>query len=159
MILRSALLLITAGSLPLVAQSHARCPWLATGSAVTALGGDVTVTANSENNWQGSCHFTRQVSSPARAIDIWVSKVDRHPCPSGSAKIKALGNEAVQCQLSISGQAAETIAGRVRETWFEVTMIGGAEPASKPSDARHPDDRYGATMLEQIAEQVAGNLY
>lgn len=159
MIVRCALLVIIAGCLPLMAQTQARCPWLSTGSAATALGGDVTVTASFENNWQGSCHFALALPGSTQAIDIQVSKVNADPCADRSVRIRALGNEAVQCRRSISGEPADTIAGRVRDTWFEVTMIGALETASRPSDATPSKDPSGATMLEQIAEQVAGNLY
>ena len=153
---RVALFLIVSSCLPAMAQAPVVCPWLSTGSAEVALGGDVTVTAHSEDNWHGECHFTRQTGGPAQTLDIRVSKVKSHPCPDGSAKLTALGNEAVQCSPS---ERTDTIAGRVRDAWFDVTITGvpGATRET-PSNTRRSDP-YGATMLERLAEQVAGNLY
>jgi hypothetical protein len=160
MIARIALVLIVAGCPAAMAQIPVLCPWLSTGSAATALGGDVRVTAHSENNWQGSCHFTRQTSGSTQAIDIQVTKENSHPCPGGSAKLRALGNEAVECFRSSShGEPADTIAGRVRDAWFEVTMTGVPEATREPAAKARPADPYSATALERIAEQVVGNLY
>lgn len=158
MIARIALVLIVAGCPAAMAQIPILCPWLSTGSAAAALGGDVRVTAHSENNWQGSCRFTRQTSGSTPAIDIQVSKENSHPCPGGSAKLRALGNEAVECSSS-HGEHAYTIAGRVRDAWFEVTMTGVPEATREPAANARPADPYGATALERIAEQVVGNLY
>jgi hypothetical protein len=160
MIARLALLSIMAFGSVAMAQQPALCPWLSTGSAATALGGDVVVTAHSENNWQGSCRFTRQTSGSTQAIDIQVSKENSHPCPGGSTRLKALGNEAVEClRLTSAGEHADTLAGRVRDAWFEVTMTGVTEATREPPVNAHPADPYSATMLERIAEQVVGNLY
>lgn len=143
-----------------VAQTQANCPWLATGSAVTALGGDVTVSAHSENNWEGECHFERSTSAGRRAIDIRVSKANFHPCPDGSAKLKALGNEAAQCRRGTADAGhADTIAGRVRDAWFEVAILGVRAADREPPKEEAPHDVYGASLLEQLAEQVAGNLF
>lgn len=155
-----ALFLIVVGCLAARAQTSANCPWLSTGSAATALGGDVTVTAHSENNWQGECHFKRQVAGASQAIDIQVGKTNLHPCPEGSNKLKALGNEAVQCLRSTSGGVhVETIAGRVREAWFEITMTGVPRDTREPPANVRSADPYGASVLERLAEQVAGSLY
>jgi hypothetical protein len=140
------------------AQTPTVCPWLSAGSAATALGTDVTVTAHSENNWQGECHFKPQAAGATQAIDIHVSKVNSNPCPEGSTRLKALGNEAVQCSRSTLHDAhADTIAGRVRDAWFEVTVTGVPEVAQ--AAPKRSADPYGGSMLERLAEQVAGNLY
>jgi hypothetical protein len=157
---RFFLLLITVCCPAAFAQALVTCPWLSTGTAATALGGDVTVTAHSENNWQGECHFKPQAAGAMQEIDIHVSKVESHPCPEGSARVKALGNEAVQCSRSTLHDAhADTIAGRVRDAWFEITMTNIPAATSEPSGITHPADPYGASLLLRLAEQVAGNLY
>lgn len=153
---RIALFLIIFNCAYAIAQAPVVCPWLSTGSAETALGGSVTVTAQSENNWHGECHFARQTAGSSQAIDVRVSKVEFHPCPDGSTRLTALGNEAWQCP---SGDHADTIAGRVRDAWFMVTMTGVPEAAREPQSKALPADSYGASMLERLAEQVAGNLY
>ena len=152
------LLLIVMAAPAATAQTQAVCPSLSTGSAVTAFGGDPTVTAHSENNWQGECHFTRQAARTTQAIDIRVSKVDLHPCPQGSTRLKALGNEAVQCPHSTL-RDVHTIAGRVRDAWFQVTITNVPEATDEPPGITHPADQYGASLLERLAEQVVGNLY
>ena len=135
------------------------CPWLSTGSARTALGGDVTVTAHSQSNWEGSCRFARQAAGVTQAIDIQVSKVNSHPCPDGGMKLKALGNEAVRCLGSTSsGQRAEIIAGRVRDAYFVITATGLSQSEYAPP-MEHSADTYGASLIERLAEQVVGNLY
>lgn len=157
---RFALLLIIIGSPAAMAQTPTRCPWLSTGSAATVLGGDVAVTAHSENNWEGACRFTRLTGDAAQAIDIRVSKVNSRPCPDGSSKLKALGNEAVECtHLPVHGVPSDTIAGRVRDAWFEVTVTGIPGAAREAPSNTRSSDAFGASILEQLAEQVAGNLY
>lgn len=142
------------------AQASPLCPWFTTGSAETVLGAPVTVLVQSENNWQGSCHFARQTGGPTPAIDIQISKVKMHPCPEGSAKIKALGNEAVQCiRPGSSGAQMNTIAGRARDAYFEITMTGVPDATREEPVSARPADPYSATLLERIAEQVVGNLY
>jgi hypothetical protein len=154
------LFLVIVGCSVATAQTPAVCPWLATGSAETALGGSVTVVAQSESNWQGSCHFARETAGSKQTIDIQITKVKIRPCPDGSAKLKALGNEAVQCaRPGLSGGQAETVAGRVRDAYFEITMTGVADATRQQPPTAHPVDPYGATLLEQVAEQVVGNLY
>jgi hypothetical protein len=138
-------------------QSLPTCPWLATGSAATVLGGDVTLTAHAENNWQGACRFERQGAGGKRSIDIRVSKVNAHPCPADSAKIPALGNEAAQCRRVMEdGDHAATIAGRVRDAFFEVN-ISGVPDATRQLPASADPNR--SSLLERVAEQVAGSLF
>jgi hypothetical protein len=140
-------------------QEQSLCPWLSAGSAKAALGGEVTVTAHSENNWEGTCRFTRQTAGVSQEIDIQVSRTTSNPCPGGSTKLKALGNEAVQCQRSMSsGEYADIIAGRVRDAYFVITASGLPQAENAPT-VEHPADRYGASLLERLAEQVAGTLY
>lgn len=136
------------------------CPWFTSGSAVRILGGEVTVTAHSENNWEGSCRLVRGVGDSAQTIEITVSKTKTEPCPAGSVQLKALGNEAVQCRRPEQQiRLAYTIAGRVRDAYFAVTMTNVPQAVQEaPADAR-PSDNFSASILERVAEQVAGNLY
>jgi hypothetical protein len=157
---RSALFLVIVSCSVATAQTPALCPWLSTGSAETALGGDVKLTAKSESNWQGSCHFARTSGGSTQMIDIQISKVKMHPCPEGSAKVVALGNEAVQCiRPGLSGVPMNTIAGRMRDAYFEITMTGVPDAVREEPASARPTDPYGATLIERIAEQVVGNLY
>ena len=157
---RSALFLVIVSCSVATAQTPALCPWLSTGSAETALGGGVKLNAQSENNWQGSCHFAHTAGGSTQSIDIQISKVNTHPCPDGSAKIKALGNEAVQCvRPGPSRGQMNTIAGRMRDAYFEITMTDVPYATREEPASSRPVDPYSATLLERIAEQVVGNLY
>jgi hypothetical protein len=141
-------------------QTPTLCPWASVGTAERLLGGEVSLSAHVEANGTGSCSFTRKDGDGASAIEILVSGTDTRPCPQDSVKLKALGNEAVQCRLSTSAsQKSDRIAGRIRRVFFVVTLTnipGATNP--EPSDPRLAD-AYAASPLERLAEQVVGNLY
>jgi len=163
MIARLILILILAPAAAAMAQAGAVCPWFTAGSAAKVLGGDVSLTAHltaqPNGSWEGDCRFVRGSGASAPAIAILIGEVDTHPCPPASAKLKALGNEAMQCHQTIQGEQADTIAGRMRDLYFVVTMIDVPEATrDKPADARLASP-YGASALERVAEQVVGNLY
>lgn len=65
-----------------------------------------------------------------------------------------IGNEAFRCRISgTHGATSEMLSGRVRESWFTVILsVRGQKHAAGSPDA--PED-----ALEQIGEQVAGNLF
>lgn len=160
MIVRIALLLVIAPASAAFAQTTTACPWFTSGSAARVLGGEVTVTARATGNWEGSCHFSRTAPDAQQAIDIMVGKVNTHPCSGGGAKINSLGNDAVQCQrMTGQAQPEATIAGRIRDTYFVVSIVNVPEAGREPLAIARPSDPYGASMLEVVAEQVAGNLY
>lgn len=142
------------------AQTALPCPWLTTGSAAKILGGDVTMMVRASGNWEGSCRFTRQTGEAMEALEILVGKADTHSCPEGSPKLKAIGNEAVQCRRSIApSQETDTIAGRVRNVYFVVALTNVAGAILGQSGDARPADPYGASPIERLAEQVSGNLY
>jgi hypothetical protein len=142
------------------ARAQTVCPWFTAGSAESVLGGEVRVTANSEGNWQGSCRFTRQAQSALQSIEIEIGKANPHACPEGSTKIKALGNESVQCRRASShGDASYVVTGRVRDAYFVVTMTGVPDANEDPAADPRISDAYGASKIERVAEQVAGNLF
>jgi hypothetical protein len=153
-------LLMFSSALTAVSQVPMVCPWFTTGSAAMALGGDVTIVAHASGNWDGSCKFEHRSDKITQTIEILVSKTDRHPCPPRSTSLKALGNEAVQCALTNpKGQESDTVAGRVRDAYFVVTMTNVSGAIREPSTQVRPSDPFGACPLELIAEQVAGNLF
>jgi hypothetical protein len=118
------------------------------------------MTVRASGNWEGSCRFTRQTGEAMGALEILVGKADTHSCPEGSPKLKAIGNEAVQCRRSIApGQETDTIAGRVRNVYFVVALTNAAGAILDQSGEARPADPYGASPLERLAEQVSGNLY
>lgn len=133
--------------------SQAVCPWLTQGSAASALGGDVSVTVNVANTGEGSCRFLRQ-QTPLRSLEILVSKTSGTKCPDNSPRLTGIGNEAQRCRLREShGEMTEMVSSRVRELFFTVTLSTQGQKVSVNSSDRSGD------ALEQIAEQVAGNLY
>lgn len=141
-------------------QAVTACPWLTSGTAANLLGGDVTVAARVEGPFAGSCSFTRRSGESSPSIEILVGPADTHPCPQGSARLKAIGNEAVQCRRAPSpSQQSDIIAGRIRNVYFVVTLtdVPGAT-TQEPADPRLAD-AYGASALERVAEQAVGNLY
>ncbi|HUN85964.1 MAG TPA: hypothetical protein VMU48_16415 [Terracidiphilus sp.] len=142
------------------AQTQTSCPWFTAGSAAKVLGGDVTIMAHSTGNWEGSCLFTRKTDSSLQDIEILIGKVKSDPCPVGSPRVIALGNEAMQCQrMTAAAQPEITIAGRIKDVYFVISMVNPSPaPGESPAGARHPDSG-GASLIEQVAEQVVGNLY
>lgn len=153
-------LFIVAASSAAFGQAMTNCPWLTSGTAATLLGGEVTVVAQVEGTFAGSCRFTRQSGDPSGSIEILVGPKDTQPCPQDSTKLKALGNEAVQCRRTVqAAQQSDIIAGRIRDVYFAVTMTSVAGATKQQPDDPRLADAYGASALERVAEQVVGNLY
>jgi hypothetical protein len=160
MLARLVLFSMIAAAQATMAESPAVCPWLATGTATRLLGEPIVISAHSESNWEGGCRFVRESAGKMKAIEIQVSKVNPHACPDNSTKLNALGNEAVQCRHSTKkDEETDLIAGRVRDAYFVVTMTNLPLAVREPAGSTHPADLYGASGLEQIAEQVAGSLF
>ena len=130
------------------AKSSARCPWLTEGSAASALGGEVTVAVSIASPSQGSCSFVHQ-SAPAGQLTVLVGPGSIPACPQGSEKVIGIGTRASRCRVSISGvEATEMISGAVRETSVAVILGRGKRIPPGKRD-----------FLEELAEQVAGNLF
>lgn len=147
-------LLLTAATA--VAQSGTRCAWLTLGSAEAVLGTPVSVNAKADSNWAGECHFARETS----AIHIYVGKTIPQMCPKGSTALTGMGNEAWQCTLTgMHGEPMETITGRVRETWFEVSVVGVKDVTRMQDPKERYKEPFPASLLQRLAELVAGNLY
>lgn len=158
--MRFGLLLSVLSTAVCAAQTPVVCPWLATGSASSVLGGPVELSAHIESNFQGTCRFVRASTGEQQSLEIVVGKADTHACPQGSAKLIALGNEAVQCRsTNAQGQPLDRIAGRLRDVYFVVSIGNVSDAATIPSEPKHLPDPYRASLLERLAEQVIGNLY
>jgi hypothetical protein len=129
------------------------CPWLTQGTAAKMLGGDVSMLVNVSESGEGSCKFTREQRSP-EVLEIVVKKAALPGCPDGGIALRGVGNEAAMCSRSEPpGQLTQTVAGRVRDRRFTVTITKSARnKAAKPQD---PQDEPAA----RIAEQVAGSLF
>jgi hypothetical protein len=127
------------------------CPWLTQGSAAHTLGGEVSVTVKVSEG-EGTCSFTRQ-QPPADSLEVIVSKAALAACPPGSMALRGIGNEALTCRRGgPHDELIEMISSRVRDSHFTVTMTSRARSTAKSDDPQND-------ALEQIAEQVAGNLY
>lgn len=128
------------------------CPWLTQGSASKALGGDVSMKVSVSDTGRSSCIFLRQGSRDS--LEIFVSKGPVSACPTGSTELKGIGNQAERCKARGSrGGSVDMVSGRVRDLHFAVTR---SSPGQKRT-VKSPDVQDDA--LEQIAEQVAGNLF
>lgn len=155
--MRSRLLFLLALASPtaLRAQSPQACPWLTQGTAATALGADVALSAHADSNWSGSCRFVSG-ADPSSSIEITVGNAAPHGCGAGAAPLTGIGNTAEFCSSRDSdGREVQTVAGRVRDAWFTVTLAThtDAEPAQ-------PSRELSTTpTIQFLAEQVAGNLY
>lgn len=141
------------------AQKPVSCPWFSSGSAQAVLGGPVLANLQVEGNAQGSCEFTSQPGGNTRTLRILAGKADTHACPLGSPQLKALGNEAMQCRFTDAQRNRwDVIAGRMRDVFFVVSMSNVPDAAAAPSAEGRLADPYSASILEQVAEQVVGNL-
>jgi hypothetical protein len=127
------------------------CPWLTEGSAAHALGGDVSATVKVAEG-EGTCTFSRQ-GGAADSLEVSVSKAVLPSCPSGSTSLRGIGNEALTCRHEEAHESVEMISSRVRDLHFTATLTTHAQKT--PPKAEDPQN----DALEQIAEQVAGNLY
>jgi len=135
------------------ARSQTACPWLTQGSASGFLGGPVSVTIKVSGGEARWCRFLRQQGSHD-SLEILVGKAAPVSCPAGSAALKGIGNQAARCKApgSRSG-TVDMVSARVRDNYFTVThtALGQKHPVTL-SDGQ-------GDALEQIAEQIAGNLY
>jgi hypothetical protein len=142
------------------AQAPAVCPWLSVGTASTALESEVTAAVHSDNNWSGSFLFTTTIQHDIRSLEILVGKSDPHACPPGSTALTAIGNQAWRCQTAAAQkQIIDIVTGRVRDAWFVVKMTNVPDASKPESDVPHGSDRFGAPLIEKIAEQVSGSLF
>jgi hypothetical protein len=142
---------------PLLAQTasppaiHTTCPWLSAGSVAKALGGEVDVISTGVNATEGSCRFSRR-DSPTDWLEIAVGPGALPGCPVGSMNLAGIGNQAARCSThDMHGDTTEMLSGRVRDVAFSLTL---REPGR---DQKSSDPQNDA--LEQLAEQVAGNLF
>jgi hypothetical protein len=135
------------------ARAQTTCPWLTQGSASRFLGGDASVIVKMADKETGSCRFLLQQGTHD-SLKILVGKAALVSCPAGSTELKGIGNQAASCKApgSRSG-AVDMVSGRVRDLSFTVTHTAVAQ--------KHPVKLSEAQKdaLEQIAEQIAGNLY
>jgi hypothetical protein len=130
-----------ATSLP-PSSTGATCPWVTEGSAAKVLGGEVHAILNVASPTQGTCTFVN-TARPQEQLKVLVGAANVPACPAGSAKVIGVGDQASRCHLPHS---AQMISGNVRTVDMAITLSG--------SSGNQSDD-----AIQQIAEQVAGNLF
>ena len=129
-------------------KPSAQCPWLTQGSAASALGGEVHVSVIVVSPSQGTCSFVRQ-DLPAAHLKIFVGPASIPSCPQASERAVGVGTRASRCRVSAStGDSTEMISGAVRQTGLAI-LLGRSKT----------DPRAKRDLLEELAEQVAGNLF
>jgi hypothetical protein len=85
-------------------------------------------------------------------LEIVVGKDMGAACPVDSPKLVGIGNEATRCRIPAAhGNTAEMLSSRVRDLHFSI-VLREQKRSAKSADTQ--DD-----ALEQLGEQVAGNLF
>jgi hypothetical protein len=121
------------------------------------MGGDVSAEVQGSAG-EGSCEFARGEGGnhPERALasslemKIVVGHVAPKECATGE-RLTGIGEDAVFCRVDQDGEHCQTIRGRVRSTYFLLTLtVKGTRTGDKAVLRR---------SLEQAAEGVAGNLF
>jgi len=136
-------------------QQKPVCPWITEGTAAATLGGPVASVVHLEGDPDqpiGSCTFTLQHSPAPPVLEIAVSSAPSQPaCPDNSPKLTGIGNEATLCRFD----RRYVLTGRVRDLFFRATL--SPQPtAPQPSPNQQDTPQH---QLENVAEQVAGNLF
>lgn len=127
------------------------CPWMTQGSAARLLAGDIIASIQAVDDKHGDCIFSRADGRTSYTLHIAVGGEANVACPRGSAQLKGIGNEAYLCNVQRSSSGAtEKVSSRVRDILFTVTLTERGVLMS--NDARRD-------VLDQAAEQVAGNLF
>ena len=118
------------------------------------------MTVKSSGDWDGSCRFEHVRVSRAETIEINGSKMELHPCPGGSKAVPSLVMKRFSVRVGMkTGLDFRHLVGRVRDAYFLVTMINVAAAIREPGPEVRPVDRFEASPLQRVAEQVAGNLF
>jgi hypothetical protein len=139
-----------------VAHGEEVCPWLTQGTAAALMGGDVTSNVHVSAR-EGSCEFLRSegndrlsgVSDTSLHMKIVISHIPPTECVTGK-RLTGIGQDAFLCITNAGGKYQQIIRGRVRATYFILTLTG-----KEVSEA----DKTPSKALEQAAEEVTGNLF
>ena len=138
---------------PPPASTVTACPWLTEGSAAAALGGSVKVILKVIDSTQGTCTFTKK-DAPQAEIKIVVGSTNVPACPAGSPQLPGIGTKANRCRPSPpEDPKTEMISAKVRALNMAVTFSSSRSISTTGLDYRP------AITIDQIAEQVAGNLF
>ena len=148
------LLLLFLLSLTANARAQAACPWLTQGTAEASLQGSVTVSTHLVSAKEGTCTFTMQRADAAYTLKIIVAFTNEFRCPDGSRQVPGIGNEAAICSANTPrNQTTDTLSSMIRDRFLTVQL----KSVSKRSTPLTPEKRQ--TLIQQTAEEVAGNLF
>ncbi len=149
--------LLSLFSLCACARAQEICPWLTQGTAAALLGEDVQVHIHVSAG-EGDCEFVPRaggdpsgaVPSTGKLMTIVVSHQSSKECATGE-RLAGIGEDSIFCEADVEGSHRETIRGRVRSKYFLLMVTSRKTSASDNASLRH--------SLEQVAEEVAGNLF
>jgi hypothetical protein len=121
------------------------------------MGGEVNTVVHVTAG-KGSCDFVSYANdgsngpTPGDSLHLMIAVGLSSPkeCVTGE-RLTGIGEDSVLCSAAVGGAQQEIIRGRVRGTYF--LLVLRAAKATPSDKALH------RTMLEHIAEVVAGNLF
>lgn len=139
------------------ANAQEVCPWLTQGTAAALMGGSVSANVHVSVG-EGTCEFSRGAGGDHAGaamgsslhMKIVVTNLPPKECVTGE-RLTGVGEDAVLCRMDSEGEHRETIRGRVRATYFLLTLIAKETSTTDKGSLRR--------SLEQAAEEVAGNLF
>lgn len=148
----SLLLLLCAG-----VRAQESCPWLTVGTAEALLGGAVSASTHVSAG-EGSCDFARDADAARSATgagsDLVLKIAVGHQLPKECATgepLTGIGEDSVWCAMDAGRERVGIIRGRVRTTYFLLTLTGTAASAQETASIK--------SVLERAAEEVAGSLF
>ena len=159
----SLLLFVAACLLPAMGRAQEACPWLNQPTAASALDTPVAMSIthpNADHRGDVTCDYVKQLGGAARTLHIAVRTITKAgneyaaavaQCVFKPVALKAMGNEALTCNLDANKQRTEQAVGRVREHVF-IVQIKTNEPAWAPQDALRE-------KVRSAAEITVGNLF
>jgi hypothetical protein len=139
-----------------VYAAESNCPWLNAATAGGVLEGPVHVTVTKSGD-DATCEFARQNSPEKLRVEVVTMgaaraemAVYKAQCSAAATPLRSIGSDAVACRTEAkAGEAAEQVAGRVRQQAFLVRVSAGADVSR---------DALREKSI-RVAEQVAGNLF
>lgn len=143
--------------LPACVCAQQVCPWLTQGTAAALMAGDVRANVHVSEG-EGTCEFLRTAVDDDNLaavgegllLRIAVSRQLPRECATGEP-LKGIGQDSVFCDEDADGKHRQMIQGRVRNTYFLLTLTS--------KQTRTTNEAVLRRTLEQAAEEVAGNLF
>lgn len=153
-----AVLLTSAGC-----RGQTNCPWMNSATAAGILGVRVhaTVMHPSKNPDDANCNFTSQqpgVTTLHIAVITMSTQGEefvayKRQCGPNPVPLKAIGNEAIECNLDTDAGRSVQVVGRVRNRLFVVNIGGSVLNGTGTGHGEQFD------KARDVAEQVSESLY